>query len=62
MLTVHILQEVANFRFHNDIKPNGRLIEEQNRRVMKQRGDQFTAHTLAQTELAHRTIQQILQL
>ncbi|MNJ57706.1 hypothetical protein D3C77_533070 [compost metagenome] len=62
MLAVHIFQEVANFRLHHDIEPDRRLVEEQDRRIMQQRGDQLAAHALTQAELAHRTVQQILQI
>ena len=46
-LAVDLLNKLADALFGNHIKPDGGFIQEENLRVMQQRGTNVGAHTLA---------------
>ena len=43
--------------FGDHVQADGRLVEKQQRRIVKQRRGQIAAHALAERELAHRRVQ-----
>ncbi len=46
----------------DDVQPDRRLVEEEELRVVQQRRRQVAAHALAERELAHRRVQERLEL
>ncbi|MMZ52094.1 hypothetical protein D1872_138490 [compost metagenome] len=54
VFTVHVLQKLANFGLHHNIKSNGRLVQKNNGRIVQQSSYQLTTHPLSKAKLAYR--------
>ena len=52
-LAVDFAQELAHRRFRDDVEPDRGLVEEDDLRIVEQRGGELAAHPLAERELAH---------
>ena len=48
---------MADLVFGDHVEADGRLVEEQQRRIVQQRGGDIAAHAFAEGELAHRGVQ-----
>ena len=58
LLAVHLDEELAHRLLADHVEPDGRLVEEQDRRVVEQRGGELAAHALAERQLAHGRVEQ----
>ncbi len=59
---VVILEELADLLLREDVQPDGRLVQEDQARLVDQRGDQLHLHALAQREAAHLHVEQVLHI
>ena len=55
-------QTFAHRMFGDDVEPDRRLVQEQDARIVQQRGDQFALHPLAQAQLAHRHVELLTEI
>ena len=55
-------QETAQAKLHGNIQAQGRLIQEEHGRAVKQAGDQFALHAFAQRQVADGLGEQVLHL
>ena len=61
-LPVDSFDEVAHRQFGDGIQADGRFVQEEQRRIVQESGNEIATHALTETELAHRHIQKRLQL
>ncbi|MNG10389.1 hypothetical protein D3C84_938530 [compost metagenome] len=61
-LGINAAQIIADAPLGDDVQTDRRLVEEQNVRVVQQRGGQIGSHSLAQRQLAHRRIHELAKL
>ncbi len=59
---IHLFQEFPDAVFGHDVQANRRLIQEKQRRVVKERGRQVTTHSFSQAELSHRRMEVVFQI
>ena len=61
-LLIVFFDEIADFLLRHDVKPDGRLVQKQHFRFVKQCRDQFAFHPLAQRKFAHLYVKNVLNL
>jgi hypothetical protein len=62
IVAVDLLHEGAHPLLDDQIQPDGRLIKEEYRRLVEDRGGKVASHPLAETELPHRGLQEGLHI
>src|SRR3982074_587328 len=59
---VQFTNVLADVLLGDDVQPNRRLVQEQNGGSVEQRANDLAAHAFPKTQLAHRHVQEVLDL